>query len=140
MANLRWIRHRLTLGLYIPVFFFSTAGVSACGYFNSGQTKVQVESKPRYIPSGRGQRPFDVTRHLIPLAKIQSGGPPKDGIPALTDPAFLSVPAANRLLRPSDIVLGVEFNGVAKAYPVRILNWHEIVNDMVGHQPVLVSW
>jgi hypothetical protein len=44
------------------------------------------------------------------------------------------------VLRPSDIVLGVEFGGIAKAYPVRILNWHEVVNDDVGQQPVLVSW
>ena len=44
------------------------------------------------------------------------------------------------MLRDSDVVLGVEFQGVAKAYPIRILNWHEVVNDQVGPQAALVTW
>ncbi len=105
-----------------------------------GRPVVQVEKKPKHIPAGPGQKPFDVTRHTIPLREIESGGPPKDGIPALDHPAFVSAAEADRLLHPSDLVLGLEFDGVAKAYPVRILNWHEVVNDDVGSQPVLVSW
>jgi Protein of unknown function (DUF3179) len=101
---------------------------------------LKIESRPAYIPAGPGQKPFNVTRHLIPLTDIQSGGPPKDGIPALVNPAFISAAQADHELRPSDILLGVEFGGVAKAYPVRILNWHEVVNDEVGNQAVLVSW
>jgi hypothetical protein len=131
-------RNRLGLSFLALVFFVT--GISAAGRARPQQPKVRVKKKPKYISAGRGQEPWDVTRHLIPLREIQSGGPPKDGIPALTNPAFVSANEANRLLRPSDIVLGVEFGGVAKAYPVRILNWHEIVNDDVGQQPVLVSW
>lgn len=99
-----------------------------------------VEKKAAYIPAGSGQRPFDVTRHVIPLDQIQSGGPPKNGIPALDHPVFVSASEAERSLKADDIVLGVEFTGIAKAYPVRILNWHEVVNDDVGAQPVLISW
>ncbi|MGH9709458.1 MAG: DUF3179 domain-containing (seleno)protein, partial [Candidatus Acidiferrales bacterium] len=88
---------------------------------------MKIERKPTYIPAGPGQRPFDATRHLIPLGDIQSGGPPKDGIPALDHPAFTSAAHADQILKPKDIVLGVEFGGTAKAYPVRILNWHEVV-------------
>jgi Protein of unknown function (DUF3179) len=102
--------------------------------------EVKIEKKPVYLPAGRGQRPFNVTRHLIPLVDIQSGGPAKDGIPALNHPGFISAAEGDRGLRSSDVVLGVEFDGVAKAYPIRILNWHEVVNDDVGSQPVLVSW
>ena len=115
-------------------------GICLAGHANGQQHKVQVEKKPKYIAAGRGQEPWNVTRHTIPIRGIQSGGPPKDGIPALTDPAFISAAEANRVLHPSDIVLGVDFDGVAKAYPVRILNWHEVVNDNVGKQAVLVSW
>ena len=68
------------------------------------------------------------------------GGPRRDGIPALDSPKFVTVAQADRVLRDSDLVLGVEFQGVAKAYPIRILNWHEIVNDQVGRQPALVTW
>jgi hypothetical protein len=93
-----------------------------------------------YLPAGVGQKPFDVTRHLIRLEDIQPGGPPRDGIPALDHPAFTSAAEADRILKPKDVVLGVEFAGVAKAYPVRILNWHEVLNDDVGEEPILVSW
>ena len=99
-----------------------------------------VERKARYIPAGSGQTPFDVTRHIIRLDEIQAGGPPKNGIPALIHPAFIGALEADRSLKAQDIILAVEFGSVAKAYPVRILNWHEVVNDDVGEQPVLISW
>ena len=102
--------------------------------------ELVVEKEMRFIRAGRGQKPFDVTRHLIPLAGIRGGGPPRDGIPALTDPAFISAAEADEKLKPSDIVIGVEFGGVAKAYPIGILTWHEVVNDTVGDKPVMVSW
>jgi hypothetical protein len=99
-----------------------------------------VEKKERYIPAGPGQKPFDVTRHVIRLDDIQPGGPPKNGIPALDHPAFVTASEADQSLKAQDVILGVEFSGVAKAYPVRILNWHEVVNDDVGEQPVLITW
>jgi uncharacterized protein DUF3179 len=99
-----------------------------------------VEKKERYIPAGPGQKPFDVTRHVIRLDEIQAGGPPKNGIPALDHPTFVTASEAERNLKDQDIILGVESRGGAKAYPVRILNWHEVVNDDVGEQPVLISW
>jgi Protein of unknown function (DUF3179) len=102
--------------------------------------ELTVEKKATYIPAGSGQKPFDVTRHVIALDQIESGGPPKNGIPALDRPAFVSASEADRTLKAEDIILGVQFGGVAKAYPVRILNWHEVVNDDVGEQPVLISW
>lgn len=104
------------------------------------QPAVKVENKATYIPAGPGQKPFDVTRHVIALGQIESGGPPKNGIPALDHPAFVSALEAGRNLKAEDIILGLEFGGVAKAYPVRILNWHEVVNDDVGEQPVMISW
>src|SRR5215472_13151423 len=102
--------------------------------------EVKIEKMLVHLPAGNGQRPFNVTRHRIPLSNIQSGGPGKDGIPALNHPAFTSAAEGDQILKPSDGVLGVEFDGIAKAYPIRILNWHEVINDDVGHQPVLVSW
>lgn len=102
--------------------------------------ELVVEKEMKFIRAGRGQKPFDVTRHLIPLAGILGGGPPRDGIPALTDPAFISAAEADEKLKPSDLVIGVEFGGVAKAYPIGILTWHEVINDTVGDKPVMVSW
>ena len=110
------------------------------GLASQEQHPVTVERKPVYLPAGVAEKPFDVTRHLIHLEDIQPGGPPRDGIPSLDHPAFTSAAEADRILKPKDVVLGVEFAGVAKAYPVRILNWHEVLNDDVGEQPILVTW
>lgn len=81
---------------------------------------------------------FDIKDPLIPKGKIMRGGPPADGIPALTDPKFL--PAEKSWLRPDDRVIGVSWGGTAKAYPIRILNWHEIVNDELGGRRIAVTY
>ena len=75
---------------------------------------------------------------LIPLDEIHSGGPPKDGIPAIDNPSFTNT--TNAKLEWGDRVLGLEYNGVAKAYPISIMNWHEIVNDRYGDEPVVITY
>ena len=82
---------------------------------------------------------FDFSKHSIPLNEILDGGPPKDGIPALFDPEFIPAREA-AYLEPHDRILGLEINGEAKAYPIKILNWHEVANDQVGGQSVLISY
>jgi hypothetical protein len=82
---------------------------------------------------------WDYSKHAIPLDEIVSGGPPRDGIPALTSPKYLAAERTD-YMRPDEQVLGVFLNGVARAYPTRILSWHEVVNDAFGGEPVLVSW
>lgn len=82
---------------------------------------------------------FDYSKHGIPLSEIHDGGPPKDGIPALTDPEFVSGKEVD-YLSPKDRILGVSVNGESKAYPIKILNWHEIVNDRIGGKEILVSY
>lgn len=78
-------------------------------------------------------------KHLIPLDKIKGGGPPKDGIPSIDNPVFASIRDSN-FMSDSDTVIGLEINGQAKAYPLFILVWHEIVNDVVGGTPVSVTY
>jgi hypothetical protein len=98
-----------------------------------------IAQQPIYLPSGSG-KPFDVTRHSVPLNEIEGGGPPKDGIPALDAPRFVPASKAKESLSDSDRVLGVAIAGAAKAYPIRILNWHEIVNDEINGHPITVTW
>ena len=78
-------------------------------------------------------------KHSIPLDKIKGGGPPKDGIPSIDDPKFAEIPDSH-FMSDSDTVIGLEINGEAKAYPIFILVWHEIVNDNVGGVPVSVTY
>lgn len=83
----------------------------------------------------------DFSKHTVPLTEIRSGGPPKDGIPAIDKPRFVSIAAARKGgLKPKEAVISVRFNGDARAYPLRIMIWHEIVNDTVGGRPVAITW
>ncbi len=72
--------------------------------------------------------------------EIRSGGPPKDGIPALNDPDF--IPASKQTgIAPSEPVITVELAGqTPRAYPIRYLIWHEIVNDRIGRIPIAVTY
>ena len=82
---------------------------------------------------------WDYSKHSIDTEQILSGGPPKDGIPALFNPKFIAGRKAS-FMRADEQVLGVTINGIARAYPTRILSWHELVNDKFGDTAVLVSW
>lgn len=83
---------------------------------------------------------FTLQPSLIPQSDILPGGPPKDGIPALTFPKVEPGALGNTWLKASDRILGVVVNGHARAYPVRILNWHEIVNDRIGKKRFVVTY
>ena len=74
------------------------------------------------------------------LDAMQSGGPGKDGIPSIDEPRFQSAAEAGNFLEPGDRVIGVYHDGVARAYPQRILVWHEIVNDRIGDDPVSITY
>ena len=78
-------------------------------------------------------------KHDIRLEEIVWGGVRKDGIPALVDPDHIDAPDA-AYLGDDDLVFGVEINGDARAYPLRILNWHEMFNDVVGGVPVALAY
>ncbi len=81
----------------------------------------------------------DFSKTSIPLDEIFSGGPPKDGIPSIDQPQFRPVAEIDNL-PDQEPVIGLVVGGVAKAYPLRILIWHEIVNDSIGGTPVAVTF
>jgi len=122
--------------VFLKLPFFALAGLLLA----LATQEPTTEKNPVTIPAGVGQKPFDVTVHSVPLNEIQKGGPPRDGIPALDHPTFLSARKAEKVLRPSDRVVGIATGDAARAYPVRILNWHEVVNDDVGRLEVLITW
>ena len=81
----------------------------------------------------------DGIAHEIRIEEIAWGGVTVDGIPALDNPAMIAASAAS-YLNPDDPVFGVDINGDARAYPLRIANWHEMVNDVVGGVPVSLAY
>jgi len=82
----------------------------------------------------------DFSKSLVSFEDILSGGPPKDGIPAIDAPKYVSIAEADTWLKPLEPVIRVEINGEARAYPLQILTWHEIVNDTLGGAPVVISF
>lgn len=98
------------------------------GVLPEGPSALQTSSAPEFPPA------------LVDPAEIISGGPPPDGIPPLDEPAFIDVVDALEIFDPAEAVVALEINGEAKAYPVQIMIWHEIVNDSVGGVPVSVTY
>lgn len=82
----------------------------------------------------------DFTRTTISFDEIMTGGPPKDGIPSIDDPQFESVSDADEWLDDLEAVQVVDLNGDARAYPVQVMVWHELVNDTVGGEPVVITY
>lgn len=101
---------------------------------------------------GDGEDPasygFDLGHCLVPLAGIAASGLPRDGLPVLDFPRLLSPGQADSLHRvqhykylvPGDRVIGVSLGGQARAYPISVMNWHEVVNDTLGGQPIAVTY
>jgi hypothetical protein len=99
---------------------------------------------------GDGKNPatygFDLSGANVPPGEIVASGLPKDGIRAIDAPSILTIEQVeamkgrNKLLVSSDRVIGLTLGGRARAYPIRILNWHEVVNDTLGGTPVAVTY
>jgi len=82
----------------------------------------------------------DFSHRSIKLEEIESGGPPRDGIPAIDRPRFVTAAQAARWLHPKEPVIVLRLGREARAYPIQILMFHEIVNDVVGDNPVAVTF
>lgn len=106
------------------------------------------ETKKETVTVDNGNQTFttkeimitDDTKHSVPLDEILGGGPPKDGIPSIDNPKFVSFSDAGKFLKDSEPGIAFEINGEARFYPFQILVWHEIVNDTVSGQRVLITY
>ncbi len=107
-------------------------GISAAGLLFA----AMLLSAPAWAETVRNG--FVLAPASVPVDEILAGGPPRDGIPALDHPD--TFPAAQATWADDDLVLGIVVGGAARAYPIAILNWHELVNDTVGGEPILISF
>ena len=82
----------------------------------------------------------DFSRRAVPLEQFQDGGPPRDGIPPIDHPTPVALAEGDRFLAAREPVIAVEVDGQARAYPIQILIWHEIVNDRLGGLPIAVTY
>ena len=110
--------------------------VAGCGTNGSHQSAGASPSVPRFDLStthGRAALAAFDPRYLVASASPES-------IPAIVRPRFDSSRVASRVLRTTDFVIGVSIGGDARAYPVKLLELHEVVNDVVGGRPIVVTW
>lgn len=96
-------------------------------------------------PPPRAKQEFqtDFSRSLIDFSEVISGGPPKNGIPAIRAPQFESMAAADQWIGKNEMVFvidGTRYGEEARIYPVQILIYHEIVNDKIGDTPVSITY
>lgn len=105
---------------------------------------AEQEKKEKEIASGfRQTKEVMITngiKHSIPLSEIVGGGPPKDGIPSIDNPKFISIAEANKWLNDGDPGVAFSKGNISRFYPYQILVWHEIANDVIEGQRILVTY
>ena len=105
-----------------------------------------VEQDPDYEAAIKNARfsligwKTDFSYHTVPYDDFLSGGPPRDGIRPIDEPKFISIEEADTWLSDLEPVISFEMNGVQRAYPIQVLIWHEVVNDVVGGVPVTITF
>ncbi|MBI2928681.1 MAG: DUF3179 domain-containing protein [Verrucomicrobia bacterium] len=112
------------------------AAVLFLGNLLGGSLTAPASSHAEKTPPLNG---FDLSQAVIPVEDIVSGGVARDAIPAIDSPKFLSPDEAD-FLHPDDLVVSVTLSGRTRAYPLRILAWHEIVNDQLGAAAIAVTY
>ena len=108
-------------------------------YTRTGGSNLTNEITSR-VENSNVQLNLTSDRAKISLEDLQQGCPVKDCIPSIDDPVYLTVEEADSELNPNDRIFGVSHNGEAKAFPQRIMNWHEIVNTFMGDTPVAITF
>ena len=103
----------------------------------NGQNQDKLDNNP---PEEIEIFETDGLKHSVPLNEIIGGGPPKDGIPSIDNPKFISPNQASDWLEDDEPGIAFSNNGINRFYPFQILVWHEIVNDTVSDQQVLITY
>ncbi len=132
----------MNIKFIIPALVLAVGIVGYFAFFPNSESTSSSEFLSESIPAPVSTLDVMITdgqKHIIPLDKIKGGGPPKDGIPSIDNPKFATV-ENSQFVSDSDVVIGLKINDEARAYPLFILVWHEIVNDKVGGIPVAVTY
>lgn len=105
-----------------------------------GEAATSTAQAPAKATGARTISVTDGVKHSVPLDEIIGGGPEKDGIPPIDNPQFVSTADASSFLKDSEVGIALDVRGIRRFYPFQILVWHEIVNDTVGGERVLVTY
>ena len=95
-------------------------------------TPTEGEHEIKVTPEG--------VKYIVDPEKIIGGGPPKDGIPSIDKPIFVSAEEADQWIADNELVLAIIYKGIKRVYPLQIMVWHEIVNDVIAGDPLLITY
>jgi hypothetical protein len=130
----KWIIPIVVLVLIVGLIFFFRGG--------SNLNVTSAEGDEVFSVTDRGEIKIteDGTKYIVDPSKVKSGGPSKDGIPSIDNPVYISVEEANEWVEDDALVLAIVYKGVERAYPLQVMTWHEIVNDDISGDPVLITY
>jgi hypothetical protein len=116
------------------IFIFGCSSSQEAMVLDSGviEESASLDSEIKILDDG--------TKYIIHPDKIRLGGVPKDGIPSIDRPRFVSVDEADEWIEDKELVLAIDYKGVKKVYPLQIMVWHEIVNDEIDGEKVLITY
>ncbi len=150
--NLKLIVPLVLIALFVSACAAGVEAIDAKEDINSTVEPAQVTEEPTKKPTPTldtdinpppgATREFDTdfSKHSVPYSEIISGGPSRDVIPSIDDPVFISVDEAESWLAKVEPIIFVQVGDDARAYPIQILIWHEIVNDTIGGQPLTITF
>ena len=125
--------------LGIVVFALIGTGIG----FVLAQTASPPENRPAEEAIGDSYEVFTNDaglRYVVDPALLIAGGPPKDGIPSIDNPLYVSMEEADEWIADNELVLALIYKGITRVYPLQILVWHEIINDVVAGDPLLITY
>lgn len=130
---------------YLFLALFAAAFISSCSSPESGNGKAASDTIPVADSSLLKEYNFselrtDFSIHSVPADSIHDGGVSKNGIPAIDFPEFISVESARGFLTEPDFGILLQGKSETRFYPYNILNWHEVVNDVLDGLPVVITF
>jgi hypothetical protein len=122
----------------------AVAGIATAALLRGGPARSQSSLNDGLDVSTSGWK-TDFSKHSVPLSEFRSGGPPRDGIPPIDEPHYVSQSEADAWLGPDEPVIAVALEQpdgsvLSRAYPLQIMVWHEIVNDILDATPLLATF
>ena len=122
-------------GIFILAVVIVIAGIFL---FNNQENEFTMITNE--FGQGEIKTTADGTKYIVEPSKIISGGPPKDGIPSIDNPKFVSVEEADKWIQDNELVLAIIYKDVKRVYPLQIMVWHEIVNEFIAGDPILITY
>jgi hypothetical protein len=93
-----------------------------------------------FVDNGEFETMSGGTKFIVDPADIKGGGPPKDGIPSIDHPNYVTIKEADEWIEDNELVLAIDYKGTKRVYPLQILVWHEIVNDKFNDERILITY